>query len=157
MAEITAGASSMLFHTKFNLDQCIMSRLRARNLKFGRTDLKYLRAPIHRSERNLAHDSRMIPLSVSPNSDESDKQSLYPDGDPDGHQNLIVCSVAHCQPSLKISCKSVRKFLHKVANKETDRQTTTTSGYALVVHGRPKTPKSFWGSPSPRGRAAPIF
>ena len=35
----------------------------------------------------------------------------------------------------------------------------TTRGYAMVVHGRPKTPKntSFWGSPSPRGRTAPIF
>jgi len=56
-------------------------------------------------------------LSVSPNSDESEKQSLYPDGDPDRHQNLIACSLANCQPSLKISCKSVRKFLRKVANK----------------------------------------
>jgi len=27
--------------------------------------------------------------------------------DPDCTQNLIVCSLAHCQPSLKISCKSV--------------------------------------------------
>jgi len=36
---------------------------------------------------------------------------------------LIICSLAHCQPSLKISCKSVWKFLRKVANKHTDRQT----------------------------------
>jgi len=43
--------------------------------------------------------------------------------DPDRHQNLIICSLAHCQPSLKISCKSVWKFLHKVANRQTDRQT----------------------------------
>jgi len=43
--------------------------------------------------------------------------------DPDRHQNLIVCSLAHWQPSLKISRKSVRKFLHKVANRQTDRQT----------------------------------
>ena len=43
--------------------------------------------------------------------------------DPDRHQNLIICSLAHCQPSLKISCKSVRKFLRKVANKQTERQT----------------------------------
>jgi len=34
------------------------------------------------------------PLSVSPNSDEFRKQSLYPDGDPDHHQNLIICSLA---------------------------------------------------------------
>ena len=37
----------------------------------------------------------------------------------DCHQNLIICSLAHCQPSLKISCKSVRKFLRKVANRQT--------------------------------------
>ena len=46
--------------------------------------------------------------------------------DPDRHQNLgliIFCSLAHCQPSLKISCKSVRKFLRKVANRQTNRQT----------------------------------
>ena len=38
--------------------------------------------------------SRLIPLSVSPNSDASGKQSLHPDGDPDRHQNLVVCSLA---------------------------------------------------------------
>ena len=43
--------------------------------------------------------------------------------DPNRHENLIVCLLAHCQPSLKISCKSVGKFLHKVANKQTDKQT----------------------------------
>jgi len=42
--------------------------------------------------------------------------------DPDRHQNLIIWSLAHCQPSLKISCKSVRKFLRKVANRQTDKQ-----------------------------------
>jgi len=42
--------------------------------------------------------------------------------DPDRCQNLTSCSLAHCQPSLKISCKSVRTFLHKVANKQTDNQ-----------------------------------
>jgi len=66
--------------------------------------------------------SQLIALSISPNSDESRKQSLYPDGDPDCHQNLIVCLFAHCQHSLKISGKSIRKFLHKVANQQTDRQ-----------------------------------
>jgi len=38
---------------------------------------------------------------------QSGKQPLYSDGDPNRHQNSIVCSAAHCQPSLKISCKSV--------------------------------------------------
>ena len=43
--------------------------------------------------------------------------------DPDRHQNfLIICSLAQCQPSLKISCKSVEKFLRKVANSQTDKQ-----------------------------------
>jgi len=34
-----------------------------------------------------------------------------------------------------------------------------TSGYAMVVHGRPKTPKStsFWGSPSPQGSYSPYI
>jgi len=36
---------------------------------------------------------------LSSNSDESGKQSLYPDGDPDRQQNLTKCSLAHCQPS----------------------------------------------------------
>jgi len=57
--------------------------------------------------------SRLIPLSVSPNSDESGKQFMHPDGDTNLDQSLIICSLAHCQPSLKISCKSVRKFLRK--------------------------------------------
>jgi len=39
------------------------------------------------------------------------------------HQNLIICSLAHRQPSLKISYKSVQKFLRKVANRQTDKQT----------------------------------
>jgi len=37
--------------------------------------------------------------------------------DPDRQQNLIICSLAHCQHSLRISCKCVWKFLHKVANR----------------------------------------
>jgi len=43
--------------------------------------------------------------------------------DPDRHQNVIICSLAHCQPSLKISCKSVEKFLCKVANRQTMTKT----------------------------------
>jgi len=43
--------------------------------------------------------------------------------DPDRHQNLIIRSLAHCQPPLKISCKSVRKFLRKVTNSQTNKQT----------------------------------
>ena len=36
-------------------------------------------------------------------------------------------SLAHCQPSLKISCISVQKFLCKVANKQANRQMITSS------------------------------
>jgi len=43
---------------------------------------------------------------------------------PDHHQNLINCSSANCQPSVKISCKSVLKFMRKVANRQTNRQTS---------------------------------
>ena len=37
------------------------------------------------------------------------------------HQYLIICSLAHWQPSLKISCRSVRTFLREVANRQTDK------------------------------------
>jgi len=40
--------------------------------------------------------------------------------DPDRHQNLTICSLAHCRPSLKISRKSIYKFLRKVANRQTN-------------------------------------
>ena len=43
--------------------------------------------------------------------------------DPDRHQNLVIFSLAYFQPSLKMSCKSVWKFLRIVANRQTDRQT----------------------------------
>jgi len=42
--------------------------------------------------------------------------------DPDRHQNLIICSLAHCQPSVKISCKSVQNFLRKVASRQTNEE-----------------------------------
>jgi len=45
--------------------------------------------------------------------------------DPDQHHNVIICSLANCQPCLKISCKSVWKFWWKVASRKTDKQTTT--------------------------------
>jgi len=52
--------------------------------------------------------------------------------DPDRHQNLITYFIAHCQPSLKISCKSVQKILRKVANRQPDRQTNKQR--RLVLH-----------------------
>jgi len=41
--------------------------------------------------------------------------------DLDRQQNLIICSLAHCQPSLKTSCKSAQKFLRKVASRQRDK------------------------------------
>jgi len=51
--------------------------------------------------------------------------------DTDRHQNLIISSLAHCQPSLKITCKSVRKFLREVANKQTDKQSNNDENSLL--------------------------
>jgi len=48
--------------------------------------------------------------------------------DPDHQQNVIICSLAHCRASLKISCKSIQRFLCKVADKQTDRQTKDDKG-----------------------------
>ena len=73
--------------------------------------------------RTNQYERMSINHSVSPNSDESGKQSMYPDSDPDCHQNLIICSMGHWQPALKILCKSIPKFFRKVANRQTDRQT----------------------------------
>jgi len=83
---------------------------------------------------SVAQRSRLIPLSVSPNSDKSGKQSLYSDGDPDRHRNLIICSLAHCQPSLKISCKSVWKFLRKVANSQTNNNENISALAEVIMH-----------------------
>jgi len=51
------------------------------------------------------------------------------------------------------------KKLQLNAHKSARKNIYKTSGYAMVVHGRPKTPKNtvFWGHPTPRGRTAPIF
>ena len=73
-----------------------------------------------------------MPLSISPNSDESGKQSLY--SETDRHQNLISCSLAHCQPSLKILWKSVWTFLRKVANKQTGKQTDRQTDKQRRLH-----------------------
>jgi len=45
---------------------------------------------------------------------------MYQGGELGRHRNLTICSLAHCQPSLKISCKSVRKFFPKVAKRQTN-------------------------------------
>jgi len=46
---------------------------------------------------------------------------------PNCHRNLIICSLAHCQPSLEISCKYVQKFFCKVANRQTNNNENITS------------------------------
>jgi len=82
----------------------------------------------------------VIPVnrSLSHNNIESGKQSLYPDGDPDHRQNLIVCSLTQYQPSLKISCKSVWSFFSKVANSQTNKETNNdeniTSWAEVIKH-----------------------
>jgi len=50
----------------------------------------------------------------------------------DRHQNSIVCSLACCRPSLKISCKPFQKFLHKVANRQTK---TNNDDYNILLGG----------------------
>ena len=79
-------------------------------------------AIVHALHCSVAQRNRLLPLAASPNIVKLGKQSLYPDGDPDRHQNLIICSLIHCQPFLKISCKSVGTFSPKVANRQTDKQ-----------------------------------
>jgi len=59
----------------------------------------------------------------------------------DRHQNLIICSPVHCQPSLKISCKSVWKFLCRVANRQTDRQTDKQRRLHILLGGGNKNVK----------------
>jgi len=47
--------------------------------------------------------------------------------------DCLVYLLAHCQPSLKISCKSVRKFLRKVANRQADRQTNNDENISSLA------------------------
>jgi len=71
------------------------------------------------THRSVTKRSRLMQLSVSADSEESGKQSLYPDDEPD----LTICSLANSQPSLQISGKPVQMFLRKAANRQTDRET----------------------------------
>jgi len=71
--------------------------------------------------------------------------------DPDRHQNLSICSLVHCQPTLKISCKSVSNFLCKVANRQTNNddyvsssaEVKTSWGW-LADPGSPEEQPSKW-------------
>ena len=66
-----------------------------------------------------------------------------PDGDPDRHQNLIICSLADCQHSLKISWKSVGKFLRKVANKQINNDENITFLAEVIIKYALRTFKYF--------------
>jgi len=67
---------------------------------------------------SVAQRSRLIPLSVSPNSDESGKQSLYSDGDPDHHRNLIIFFIGPL-PTFPENFMQIRsEFLRKVAKSQ---------------------------------------
>jgi len=91
---------------------------------------------VHAVHCSVVQHTRLIPLSVFPNSDESKKNNPC-------MQTVIriapsfcfICSLTHCQPSLKISCKSAWKFLRKVANRQTGRQTDKQRRKHNVVGG----------------------
>jgi len=59
--------------------------------------------------------------------------------DPNHHQNLIICSLAHCQPFLKISCKSVQTFSPKVANRQTNNDDYISSLAEIITIQRIRT------------------
>ena len=54
---------------------------------------------------------------MSPNSDESGKQSLYPGSEPDRHQNLITCSLHGPLPTFS------ENFMQILSARQTDNQT----------------------------------
>jgi len=54
---------------------------------------------------------------------EYEKQSLYPDGDPDRHQNLIICSWARCQmPTFRENFMQIRSEFIAYICQQTERQ-----------------------------------
>ena len=59
---------------------------------------------------------------------ESFKKVLEPDGNPQRHQNVIICSLAHYQLFLKMLLKYVHNvWTDKQTNKQTNKQTPSTS------------------------------
>ena len=57
---------------------------------------------------------------------ESFKIVLDPDGKPEHHQNVIICSLAHYQHFLKTSSKSAENFWSYLANKQTNKDKRKT-------------------------------
>jgi len=79
-----------------------------------------------RSTRTV-HTSAKAVLPVSRSGSE---RILTQIRDPDRQQNLIICSLAHCQRSLKISRKSVRSFFAKLlTDRQTDKQVRQQDAY----------------------------
>ena len=58
--------------------------------------------------------------------------------DPDHHQNLILCSLAYCEPSVKISCKSIQTFMRKAANMQMNNDDYITSLVEVMKQIKPK-------------------
>jgi len=57
--------------------------------------------------------------------------------DPDRHQNLIICSLAHCQPSRKFQANPFRSFFRKVSksNRQRNRQTNRQRRSHILLGG----------------------
>ena len=67
---------------------------------------------------------------------------------PPSGENLITCSSAHCQPFLKMSCKSDWKFLRKVDNRKWQNKTITCM--AQVINKYNKKASMSWQDSAPR-------
>ena len=64
-----------------------------------------------------------IGFARSLNDEESLKKLSDPDQDPDLHQNLIIISLSHTQPTHQISSESIHNFLRYPAHNQIDKQT----------------------------------
>jgi len=59
-------------------------------------------------------------------------------------QNRIKSSHGHCAPSLKISCKSVKPFCRKLADKETNKETMKQRNKETRKSTENNTPSPFY-------------
>jgi len=73
---------------------------------------------------------------------------MYTDGDPDRHQNLIICSLTHCHPSLKIKIHAnpFESFCAKLLiDKETnDDENNLLGGGQLAVIALAQDHVRYW-------------
>jgi len=78
---------------------------------------------VHALHCSVAQRSWLIPLSVSTNSDESGKQSLYSEGDQNQHQNLIFFHWPIANLALKCHANPFGSFCAKLLrNRQTDKR-----------------------------------